>query len=238
MADRIPNHIAFIMDGNGRWARKRGLPRAKGHERGAETIRVMLDALGTLGIGEATFYALSSENFKNRPEKEIARLIELLNRYIQKERASLVEKGIQLRVIGRINKLPARSQKLLNEAVEATAVNAKLIFRVAINYGSRQEILDAARALARACKDGSVSDHALASLNENTFRRFLYDPEMTDPDLLIRTGGLSRISNFLLWQLSYTELYITSTLWPAFRKQHLEKALDVYAGTARKFGAL
>lgn len=228
----LPRHIAFIMDGNGRWAVRRGLPRMKGHERGADAIRAMVEELLRRDIPEATFYALSSENFARRPAREISRLLKLLVSYLRDQHDLLCKEQIRLKVIGRTGALPDEVRDQIAASERLSAAHDRLVLRLAINYGGRLEILDAARrfaALPAARRDAMAPD---------AFRCCLYDPSMTDPDLLIRTGGLSRLSNFLLWQCPYTELYITRTLWPAFRARHLEQALDAYARTARKFGAV
>lgn len=238
VAEKLPKHIAFIMDGNGRWARRRGLPRIKGHERGAETLRIMMETLIQWGVPEATFYALSSENFKNRPEKEIKRLIQLMESHLVKQKDLLMREKIRFVVIGRTGQFPESTQALIQDSVDATAAHTRFTFRVALNYGGRQEILDAARAMAQAASTGALTNGQLADFAERDFRRYLYDPGMTDPELLIRTGGHNRLSNFLLWQCSYTEVYVTKTLWPAFREKHLQAAVKAYARETRKFGSV
>jgi undecaprenyl diphosphate synthase len=226
----LPRHIAFIMDGNGRWATNRGLPRVKGHERGARAIRLVMEELLALGIPEATFYALSSENYERRPAREVARLLDLLVTYLKSQEKTLLAERIRLVVIGRTAALPAAVQAEIRRVETLTARHDRLVFRLAINYGSRQEIMDAALAFAAAADADRRAPDAL--------RPFLYDPTMTDPDLLVRTGGQSRLSNFLLWQCSYTELYFTETLWPSFGKPQLHEAVEAYARTTRKFGAV
>ncbi len=232
----LPRHIAFIMDGNGRWAANRGLPRVKGHERGARAIRIVMRELLALGIPEATFYALSSENYERRPPREIRRLLDLLVRYLASQEDMLRTERIRFAVIGRLDPLPGPVADAIRRTMALTAAHDRFTFRLAINYGSRREILDAACAFARAGASGRRS--AEEALDPDGLRAFLYDPAMTDPDLLIRTGGQSRLSNFLLWQCSYTELYFTDTLWPSFGKAQLAEAIEFYARTTRKFGAV
>ena len=232
----LPRHIAFIMDGNGRWAAKRGLPRVKGHERGADAISTIMEELRRLGILEATFYALSSENYERRPAREIRRLLDLLVRYLDSQAETLKRERIKFAVIGRPAPLPAAPTAAVRRASARTAAHERFTFRLAINYGSRREIMDAACALARARASGGQAPERASEPDD--LRAFLYDPSMTDPDLLIRTGGQSRLSNFLLWQCSYTELYFTDTLWPSFGKAQLARAIEFYARTTRKFGAV
>jgi undecaprenyl diphosphate synthase len=234
----VPRHIAFIMDGNGRWARRRALPRLKGHERGAQTIRRIIEELMRLEIPEATFYALSSENYRRRPAKEVQRLLELLLRYLDEEEPLLMRENIRLVVIGRLDELPAHVRAAVERMVERTANHSRFVFRLAVNYGSRQEIADAATKLAADLAARGPSAPKLGTLDPEDFRRYLYDPCMSDPDLLIRTGGEFRLSNFLLWQLSYAELWVTDVLWPSFREKNLHEALEHYAGSTRKFGAI
>jgi undecaprenyl diphosphate synthase len=233
-----PRHIAFIMDGNGRWARRRGLPRLKGHERGAATIRRIVEELIRLEIPEATFYALSCENYRRRPRREITRLLKLLLEYLDDEEELLMREQVRLVVIGRLDELPEDVRKRIRETVARSAAHRRLIFRLAVNYGSRQEVWDGVRDVARRLAAGELAARALEECDADDFRRFLYDPDMTDPDLLIRTGGQARLSNFLLWQLSYAELDVTQVLWPSFREKHLHEALERYARSTRKFGAV
>jgi undecaprenyl diphosphate synthase len=233
-----PRHIAFIMDGNGRWARRRMLPRLKGHERGAAAIRRIVEELCRLEIPEGTFYALSTENFALRPKREVQRLLELLVRYLDQEEPLLMREQIKLAVIGRLGELPAPVVERIQAVVDRTAAHTRFVFRLAVNYGSRQELWDAARALAAQVARGELTEGELASLGADGLRRFLYDPTMTDPDLLVRTGGQSRLSNFLLWQLSYGELYVTDVLWPAFAEKNLHEALAWFRRSTRKFGAV
>ena len=238
MKENRPRHVAFIMDGNGRWARRRGLPRIKGHERGAKTVRRLLEELVRLEIPEATFYALSCENFERRPGKEIKRLLDLLMRYLEEEKPLLCREKIRLVVIGRLRELPEEVRKRIRKTEAESADHDRLLFRLAVNYGSRQEIWDGVRKLLKQVRIGELSERKLNRWAPDDFRRFLYDPEMTDPDLLIRTGGQQRLSNFLLWQLSYAELYMTDVLWPSFGVKQLHLALAKYARSTRKFGAV
>ena len=231
----MPRHVAVIMDGNGRWARQRGLPRHKGHAEGAESVRVVVRECVRRGVEQLTLYAFSTENWK-RPKTEVRFLMNLLRRFLISERSEMMENNIRLRAIGRLEALSARVRKTLEETIEMTASNTGMVLRLALNYGGRQEILDAAGRLARAArKDRSFNPD---TLTEDDLRRYFYDEEMTDPDLFIRTGGEIRLSNFLLWQLSYAELWFTKTCWPAFRASHLGQAFRAYARRERRYGGL
>jgi undecaprenyl diphosphate synthase len=238
MKENWPRHIAFIMDGNGRWARRRGLPRLKGHERGAATIRRIVEELIRLEIPEATFYALSSENYARRPKREIDRLLDLLIRYLDEEDELLMREEVKLVVIGRLSELPEKVRHRIRRTVARSAKHRRLVFRLAVNYGSRQEIWDGITTIARQLARGVLSNRRLREYDPDELRQFLYDPDMTDPDLLIRTGGQARLSNFLLWQISYAELHVTDVLWPSFREKHLAEALKRFARSTRKFGAV
>jgi len=222
-----PRHIAIIMDGNGRWARGKGLQRLSGHERGAEAVRDCVKGCRELGVEYLTLYAFSTENWK-RPKAEIAGLMKLLERFLAKEVDELNAQGVRLEAIGRIDELPASTRKALDKACAATAANDKLTLILALSYSARVEILDAARALVR---EG-------LEINEENFQRHLYTAAYPDPDLLIRTSGELRLSNFLLWQLSYTEIYVTPTLWPDFRKADLMEAVRAYGERERRFGGI
>ena len=231
----VPKHVAVIMDGNGRWARERNMPRRRGHSEGVESVRVVTRQCSRMGVEQLTLYAFSNENWK-RPKPEVAFLMELLKRFLVGERGEMKENNIRLCAIGRIAELPKSVQKTLDKSIALTAGNSGMILRLALNYGGRQEILDAARRLAaEVCQRGEA--HA-ADLSEEDIRRCLYDDNMTDPDLLIRTGGEIRLSNFLLWHLSYSELYFTKTWWPDFREAHLRRAFESYAGRERRYGGL
>jgi undecaprenyl diphosphate synthase len=233
--DRLPAHIAVIMDGNGRWARRRGLPRVAGHRAGVEPVRVTVEACARLGIEALTLYAFSIENWK-RPETEVEALWHLLRLYIQKEMPLLVEHGIRLTAIGRLDKLPAQVRRDLTVAMKRTAKGAGLRLNVAINYGGRAEIVDAVNHLIeRARRDGALDR---LRLDESKIASALYTAGLPDPDLLIRTSGEMRVSNFLLWQIAYAELYVTDTLWPDFRLPDLLRAILEYQRRNRRFGGI
>ena len=232
--EKIPRHVAVIMDGNGRWARARGWIRTRGHEEGAESVRAVTRMCGRLGIEVLTIYAFSTENWK-RPAREVNFLMRLLTRFLRSERDEIMKKDVCVRAIGRIEELPDDTQEELRNTVRMSADNSGLILRLALNYGGRQEIVDAARGMLQAARDGEFDP---ADLNPDTFRRFFYEPDMSDPDLLVRTGGEMRLSNFLLWEMSYAELYVTSVCWPAFREAELAEAFAAYARRERRFGGL
>ncbi len=228
-----PRHVAIIMDGNGRWAKARGLPRIAGHRRGAEAVRRTVTAAGELGIRYLTLFGFSSENWK-RPVGEIEDLMGLLRHYLRGEIAELHQQGVHLRVIGDRTRLAPDIVTLIDNAESLTRGNARLDLAVALSYGGRAEIALAARRLAEAVKDGRL---APAAIDEDCFGRFLLTDGMPDPDLLIRTSGEQRISNFLLWQCAYAELVFTNTLWPDFDKADLEDALRDFHGRERRYGA-
>ena len=230
----IPRHIAIIMDGNGRWARGKGLERLSGHERGAEAVRDCVKGCRELGVEYLTLYAFSTENWK-RPKAEIAGLMKLLERFITKEVPELNAQGVRLQAIGRLEDLPESTRKALRQAVEATAHNDKLTLILALSYSSRMELVDALREIAREVQAGRLDAGAI---DAELFSRHLYTRDYPDPDLLIRTSGEMRLSNFLLWQLSYSEFYITPTLWPDFRKDDLTAAVREYGQRQRRFGGL
>jgi undecaprenyl diphosphate synthase len=230
----VPRHVAIIMDGNGRWARRLGLSRRRGHSEGAESVRVIVRECARLGVEQLTLYAFSTENWR-RPRTEVRLLMALLKRFLISERRELIENNLRLRAIGRLAELPDEVRKELRKSIEICAPNTGMILRLALNYGGRQEILDAARKMAlEARRDGRPPE----DWTERDFTLALYDAEMTDPDLLIRTGGEKRLSNFLLWQTSYAELWFTKTCWPEFRAAHLRQALRAYAHRERRFGGL
>ncbi len=220
------------MDGNGRWAAERGRSRNVGHRRGVESVREITRECSRLGIGQLTLYAFSSENWK-RPKLEVNFLMRLLKRFIVAERREMMDNNIRFRAIGRLGELPAAVQKELARSAEITAGNDGLTLCLALNYGGRQEITDAARALARDAAAGAVEPDGI---DEKKFASYLYDPNMPEPDLLIRTSGEMRVSNFLLWQISYSEIYCTEVPWPDFRREELHKALAEYARRERRFG--
>ena len=229
---RIPVHIGVIMDGNGRWARKRGLPRVMGHRAGTDATRNVVRACGELGISYLTIYVFSAENW-GRPKTEIKLLMSLLVEMIQKEIADLNENNVRLHAIGDISRLPAKTHAELVKGIEATGSNTGLNLILAISYGSRDEIVRAAKAISRASLDDSS---LIDRLDEEMFSRYLYTSKFPDPELVIRTGGEMRLSNFLLWQAAYAELYLTDVLWPDFGKEHLVKAIEEYDLRDRRFG--
>jgi len=233
--NNLPRHIAIIMDGNGRWAESRGRSRAVGHRVGARSTREITEACVRLGIKRLTLYAFSNENWK-RPAKEINFLMKLLSRFMVKERKTLLENNIRLEVIGRVEGLPENVQKRLRGLIEESRRNTGLIVCMALNYGGRTEIVDAARTIAREALEGRLDP---GTLDEAQFADFLYaGPGVPDPDLLIRTGGDSRVSNFLLWEISYSEIVVTPVPWPEFREPQLHEVLQEYARRERRFGGL
>ena len=231
---RLPSHIAIIMDGNGRWAKVKGLPRIKGHIEGIKSVREITQECARKRIGQLTLYAFSYENWK-RPKIEVNFLMKLLKRYLIRERNEIQQNNIRLTAIGRISELPKSVQKELAVSIEESKHNTGTILCLALNYGGRAEIIDAAKRLAEDAKKANVD---LDKVDEDAFRQYLYMPEMSDPDLLIRTGGEMRISNFLLWEVSYAELYVTPVYWPDFRKEQLEEALKEYVKRERRFGGI
>ncbi len=233
-SDRLPKHVAVIMDGNGRWARKRGLPRGLGHRAGVEMLRTAVQTCSDLGIKVLTVYAFSTENWK-RPREEVEILMNLLIEYLQKETNKLHGKNVQIRTIGSIEELPQAARQELARAGELTANNTGLIFNLAINYGARVEILEATRKIANLVKENKCS---VEDIDEALFSSCLYTAGLPDPDLLIRTSGEMRISNYLLWQVAYTELYVTDILWPDFNQRQLLEALLVYQHRDRRYGGL
>ena len=227
---RLPRHIAVIMDGNGRWARQRRLPRVAGHRAGIDAVRDTVESSARLGLEVLTLYAFSQENWK-RPRAEVDTLMGLLQEYLRKEIHTLVENGIRFRVIGRMSDLAGSVQAELRRAMDITAGNGGLVFNIALSYGGRAEIVDACRAVVR---DGIAAEE----LAEEHLAARLYTAGQPDPDLLIRTSGEMRVSNFLLWQIAYAEIWVTQTLWPDFRRRHLFEALLDYQGRQRRYGGL
>ncbi|MFZ9683109.1 MAG: polyprenyl diphosphate synthase [Cephaloticoccus sp.] len=227
-----PEHVAIIMDGNGRWAKQRGLPRTEGHRRGVETVRAVTDAGRELGLRTLTLYAFSAENW-NRPPDEVSTLMGLLEFYLKKELNTFIKNRIRLRTIGRTHELPAGVQRALNHTIEATKEFTDYTLVLALNYGARTEVVDAARAYATAVAAGEVAagDESWAS-----FRQFLYTADLPDPDLIIRTSGETRVSNFLLLQGAYAEFVFTPVLWPDFSKADLAAAIADYAKRERRYG--
>ena len=232
--ESLPKHVAIIMDGNGRWAEKHAFPRVRGHRKGAESVRTIVTLCRKLGIGYLTLYAFSEENWK-RPPHEVNALMKLLGSFLKRELKEMKENGIRLNVIGRPEKLPATTRKVLQDTIRETSHGSKMVLTLALSYGGRQEILDAVRTLARKVKNGGMDP---ADISEDQFSGSLYTSGMPDPDLLIRTSGEYRISNFLLWQISYSEIYITPTLWPDFGEADFLKALSEYQKRDRRFGAV
>lgn len=223
-------HIAIIMDGNGRWATARGLSRSEGHKAGAKQISVIANAAQKLGIKSLTLYAFSTENWK-RPAAEVNALMSLLREFSTSEQEEMMKNNVRLRTIGRTADLPLASRMALLKAIDLTKNNTGLTINIALSYGGRAEIVDAVNKILKERK----SD---APVTEEEFRNYLYLPDMPDPDLMIRTGGNLRISNFLLWQLSYAELYVTDTYWPDFSAEDLRKAIEAFDGRERRFGGL
>ena len=230
--DLLPKHLAIIMDGNGRWAEARSLPRIAGHREGIKSVREMITLCVELGIQALTIYAFSQENW-NRPTTEINALMGLLEHYLSTERNKLIEQGGRFRTIGRTESLPTSALQWVRAAEQETAHFTKLQLTVALSYGGRSEIVDAIRGLVREAQDGKVQPE---DIDESLVQQFLYTHDLPDPDLLIRTSGEKRISNFLLWQLAYTELYFTPTLWPDFRRRELLLALLEFQRRERRFG--
>jgi undecaprenyl diphosphate synthase len=233
-ASGAPVHVAIIMDGNGRWAKARSLPRTAGHKRGADAVRRVVKAAPELGISYLTLFGFSSENW-TRPEPEVKDLMGLLRLYLQSEIAELDKSGVRFRVIGDRNRLPVDTVALIEQAERQTASNTRLTLIIALSYGARQEIVLAARALAA---DAAAGKFAPADIDETKLSARLFTAGIPDPDLLIRTSGEQRISNFLLWQLAYTELVFTETLWPDFGYDHLAAAVATYKGRERRYGAV
>ncbi|MCA8960890.1 MAG: di-trans,poly-cis-decaprenylcistransferase [Planctomycetes bacterium] len=234
----MPNHIAFIMDGNGRWAKSLGFDRIRGHERGAKTLREITRYCRRHGVAEITFYALSTENYRARPRTEVKYLMTLLRDYLVGERNELRQQNIRLCSIGRVEELPKNVLRELRLSEELSRDNDGMTLRLALNYGSRSEILDALAKIGAEIRDGQLDPASLIGMPEESFARYLYDPGMRDPDLLIRTAGEMRVSNFLLWQISYTELWVTDAKWPEFGVEHLEEAIRSYRSRERRFGAV
>jgi undecaprenyl diphosphate synthase len=230
----VPRHVAIIMDGNGRWAAARGLPRGEGHRRGVEALRRTVGAAGDLGIGILTIFSFSAENW-SRPVAEIRELMALLRRFIRHDLADLHRKGVRVRVIGERESLDAEIRRLLDEAEELTKNNEKLVLVVAFNYGARQEIARAARRMAAAVAAG---DLAVSAVTADKLASYLDAPDLPDPDLIIRTSGEQRLSNFLLWQAAYSELVFVPTYWPDFDRAALESAISEYHRRERRFGGL
>jgi len=234
VAARMPAHVAIIMDGNGRWAQKRLLSRITGHEKGAEAVRMVVRTCREVGIPFLTLYAFSTENWK-RPRTEVQALMRLLRRFLKAELPEMLQNNIRLHVIGRTERLPVKVQQILTRAVRETQANSALNLNLALSYGGRDEITRAARALCAEVQAGSLR---LEDITEEALTARLDTRGTPDPDLLIRTGGDMRISNFLLWQLAYTEIFVTSTLWPDFGREQFLEILNEFQGRERRFGRI
>jgi len=230
----LPRHVAIIMDGNGRWAKQRHLPRIEGHRAGAESARVIIRTAGELGIKYLTLYAFSVENW-NRPKDEVDALMKYLVHYLKSETPELNKNNVRLEIIGQVYRLPEAVQEHLKKSITTLSKNNGLTLIMALSYGGRTEIVDAVREIAQKAKVGELDP---ADITEQVFSQHLYTRNVPDPDLMIRTSGEMRISNFLLWQISYTELVVTQTLWPDFRKPQLYAALEEYHRRHRRFGGL
>ena len=228
--DRLPVHVAIIMDGNGRWAAQRHLPRVEGHRAGIDAVRDSVETAARLGIRVLTLYAFSIENWK-RPASEVGTLMQLLKRYLRSELNTLLSNDIRFRVIGRMEDLAPDVKDELNAAIERTSTSSGMLFNIALNYGGRAEIVDAAR-------QAIASGVSPQDLDEERFASFLYTAGQPDPDLLIRTSGEMRVSNYLLWQIAYSEIYVTDTLWPDFRRRHFIEAVLAYQKRERRYGGI
>ncbi|MBT5239560.1 MAG: isoprenyl transferase [Rhodospirillaceae bacterium] len=229
-----PEHIAIIMDGNGRWAQARGLPRTAGHKRGAEAVKITIKAACELGIRYLTLFGFSSENWQ-RPASEIKDLMALLRFYLMNNINELAEEGVRLKVVGDRSRLPQDTVAMINDAESRTQANERLVLTIALSYGSRQELVSAARQLAEDARSGLINPE---DITENVFADRLYTRGIPDPDLLIRTSGEQRVSNFLLWQLAYTELVFTETRWPDFGLSDLEHAISEFRRRERRYGTV
>lgn len=230
--DKLPRHIAIIMDGNGRWAKKRALNRVMGHRKGADTVRAIVRTCREIGIQILTLYAFSTENWR-RPHGEVSALMALLNDFLKSQLSEMMENGIRLNALGQIERLPEDVQDTLKETMDKTRENQGMLLNLALSYGSRDEIVDAVRKIA---SDVSAKRLRPEEITPDLFEKYLYTSGIPDPDLLIRTSGEMRISNFLLWQIAYTEIYITSTLWPDFGKEEFMQILMDYQRRERRFG--
>ncbi len=233
-AGNLPRHIAIIMDGNGRWARQRGLPRIAGHREGISSVREVVRAAGELGIEALTLYVFSAENWR-RSRREIGALMRLLRETTEREIDELMRNNVRLAVIGRLEEVAPAARRVLEEAMARTSHNGGLLLNLAINYGGRDELIDAIRCLTQDVQAGKVASQAI---DEKLFSKYLYTGGLPDPDLLIRTSGEMRVSNFLLWQIAYTEIYVTDVLWPDFRSEQLYRAIQDYQGRERRFGGI
>lgn len=229
---KLPRHIAVIMDGNGRWAEERGLPRAAGHQAGIASLRDVTRSSRELGIGYLTVYAFSTENWK-RPKREVSMLFRLLVKMLRDEMEEMLENGVRLKTIGQTSLLPKSVQEELNSAIERTSKNKGLTLTLALSYSGRWDLVRAMQTIALEVRSGKISPE---DISEETIRTSLTTAEMPDPDLLVRTSGELRLSNFLLWELAYSEIHVTKTLWPDFRREHLYEAIREYQTRERRFG--
>ena len=232
MNQDLPTHIAIIMDGNGRWAAERSLPRIAGHRAGADAVRTIVEDCARLKIPYLTLFAFSTENWK-RPQDEVGGLMVLLDQYLKKELKTLMKNNVRLNTIGRIEDLPANVQETLNEVLDVSTANDGLTLTIALSYSGRDDILEATRRIAQSVEKGEISPDAIGS---ELFCDFLYTKDLPDPDLLIRTSGELRISNFLLWQVAYTEFYVTDKLWPEFSSEDFKRAIETFRSRERRFG--
>lgn len=231
---KLPRHIAVIMDGNGRWARNRGLPRIAGHRRGVDSVRTIIEECCRLGIGQLTLFCLSSENWK-RPRHELDFLMRLLRQYVIDERREIMDQDIRFTTIGRREGIPAKVCREVDRTIEMSCHNRGTVLCLAINYGGRGEIVDAVQQIVAKVEAGELKRE---EIDEDAISSHLYTAAMPDPDLVIRTAGEMRVSNFLLWQISYAELWVTPVCWPEFREPHLHEALRDFASRVRRFGGL
>jgi len=232
--EKLPQHVAIIMDGNGRWAKSKGLPRIEGHRVGMEKIRRITELCQEKGIKILTLYAFSKQNW-NRPRQEVEFLMQRFEDYLDREADNLMEKGIRFQVIGRVQELSPSLRKKIREVTQRTKINEDFFLNLAINYGGQEEIVDAVRRISVLVREEKLLPRAI---DVELFKRYLYTPDLPYPDLLIRTGGEMRVSNFLLWQIAYTEFWFTSVFWPDFDEEHLEEALQDFARRERRFGAI
>ncbi len=232
--DRLPRHVAIIMDGNGRWARARGLPRIEGHRQGVQSVRTVVEQCARLRLDQLTLYCFSSENWK-RPQLELELLMSLLKQYVVAERNEIMRQELRFCTIGRVDRLSTKVMAEVNKTIEMSRDNTGMKLCLALDYGSRMEMVDAIRAIAQEVSEGRL---AAEDIGEETVGSHLYTAGMCDPDLVVRTAGEMRISNFLLWQISYAELWVTQTYWPDFRQEHLFTALRDFASRERRFGGL
>lgn len=229
----VPRHVAIIMDGNGRWAKQRRQPRIMGHRAGAKAIRRAVEAATKLGVGYLTLYAFSTENW-SRPQEEVMGLMQLFEEQLRKEIDELDDQGVRIRVLGRLDEIPEKTRNAFIDAIERTKGNTTLNLNIALNYSGRVEILDAVNSLCKAVAEGKET----SEIDEEKFSRYLYTSDIPDPELLIRTSGELRISNFLLWQIAYTEIWITEKFWPDFEEDDLARAIADFQTRKRRFGGL